>query len=73
MDSLKIKGGRPLKGEVEISGAKNAALPIMTAALLTGGTHTLCRIPNLRDIATMGKLLAHMGARISVRKWGGNA
>lgn len=62
MDSLKIKGGRPLKGEVEISGAKNAALPIMTATLLTGGTHTLCRIPNLRDIATMGKLLAHMGA-----------
>lgn len=62
MDSLKIKGGRPLKGEVEISGAKNAALPIMTAALLTGGAHTLARIPNLRDIATMGKLLAYMGA-----------
>lgn len=62
MDSLKIKGGRPLKGDVEISGAKNAALPIMTAALLTGGTHTLTRIPNLRDIATMGKLLGYMGA-----------
>lgn len=63
MDSLKIKGGRPLKGEVDISGAKNAALPIMTATLLTGGTHTLARIPNLRDIATMGKLLGYMGAQ----------
>ncbi|HSW64546.1 MAG TPA: UDP-N-acetylglucosamine 1-carboxyvinyltransferase [Dissulfurispiraceae bacterium] len=62
MDSLKIKGGRPLKGDVEISGAKNAALPVMAASLLTGGTHSLKRIPNLRDIATMGKLLSYMGA-----------
>lgn len=62
MESLKIKGGRPLKGDVEISGAKNAALPVMAAALLTGGAHSLKRIPNLRDIATMGKLLSYMGA-----------
>lgn len=62
MDSLKIKGGRPLKGDVEISGAKNAALPVMAAALLSGGTHSLKRIPNLRDIATMGKLMSYMGA-----------
>ncbi|HMK43363.1 MAG TPA: UDP-N-acetylglucosamine 1-carboxyvinyltransferase [Dissulfurispiraceae bacterium] len=62
MDSLKIKGGRALKGEVSIGGAKNAALPIMTSALLAPGTNTLQRIPDLRDIATMGRLLSHMGA-----------
>ena len=62
MDSLKIKGRSPLTGDVEISGAKNAALPVMAATLLSSGTHTLKRIPNLRDIATMGKLLSHMGA-----------
>ncbi len=62
MESLKIKGGSQLTGDVEISGAKNAALPVMAATLLSSGRHTLNRIPNLRDVATMGKLLRHMGA-----------
>jgi UDP-N-acetylglucosamine 1-carboxyvinyltransferase len=62
MDCLHITGGIPLKGEVEISGAKNAALPIMTAALLAAGTHTIHHVPHLRDVSTMGKLLTHMGA-----------
>jgi len=62
MDKLIIRGRRPLKGEVEISGAKNAALPIMTAAILASGENTVLRIPHLRDVTTMGRLLSHMGA-----------
>ncbi|MEK7267232.1 MAG: UDP-N-acetylglucosamine 1-carboxyvinyltransferase, partial [Nitrospirota bacterium] len=57
-----IKGGKRLKGEVEISGAKNAALPVIAAALLAPGEHTISRVPDLRDIKTMGRLLENMGA-----------
>jgi len=63
MDKLLIRGGRPLKGEVPISGAKNAALPQLCAALLTAEPVTLHNVPQLQDIATMLKLLRHMGAR----------
>jgi UDP-N-acetylglucosamine 1-carboxyvinyltransferase len=63
MDKLKITGGRPLEGEVRISGAKNAALPIMCAALLTSKPLTLTNVPHLRDVGTMAKLLAEMGLR----------
>ncbi len=60
MDKLLIEGGRPLEGSVRISGAKNAALPAMAAALLTSDRVELDNIPRVRDIITMGRLLAHM-------------
>ncbi|TAN25473.1 MAG: UDP-N-acetylglucosamine 1-carboxyvinyltransferase [Castellaniella sp.] len=63
MDKLLIRGGRPLKGEVRISGAKNAALPILCAALLTDEPLQLTNVPVLRDIATTLSLLARMGMR----------
>ncbi len=62
MDKLIIRGGKKLKGEVTISGAKNAALPIMAASLLSSGYSTVRRVPSLRDIMTMGRLLANLGA-----------
>jgi len=62
MDKLLIEGGRPLKGSVHISGAKNAALPAMAAALLTRDRVTLENIPRVRDIITMGKLLVYLSA-----------
>ena len=65
MDRFRIEGGRRLEGTVRISGAKNAALPAMAAALLTAEPVHLTNIPRVRDIITMGKLLAHMKARVS--------
>ncbi len=62
MDRLVIRGGSPLNGEVEISGAKNCALPLMAATLIASGTHSFSNVPHLRDIRTMQSLLAHMGA-----------
>jgi UDP-N-acetylglucosamine 1-carboxyvinyltransferase len=62
MDKLLIRGGRPLNGEVRISGAKNAALPELCAALLTPDAVTLQNIPRLQDVATMLKLIRNMGA-----------
>ena len=62
MDKLLIRGGRSLKGEVLISGAKNAALPQLCAALLTAEPVTLHNVPQLQDVATMLKLLRYMGA-----------
>jgi UDP-N-acetylglucosamine 1-carboxyvinyltransferase len=63
MDKLLIRGGRPLRGETRISGAKNAALPELCAALLTADPVTLHNIPRLQDVATMLKLIRNMGAR----------
>jgi len=57
-----IRGGKRLKGSVEISGAKNAALPIMAASLLSAGYSTVLNVPGLKDIMTMGRLLANLGA-----------
>jgi UDP-N-acetylglucosamine 1-carboxyvinyltransferase len=65
MDRFKIHGGNRLKGTVRISGAKNAALPAMAAALLTRDPVTLRNIPHVRDIITMAKLLAHMRCRVA--------
>jgi UDP-N-acetylglucosamine 1-carboxyvinyltransferase len=65
MDRFRIEGGRRLEGTVRISGAKNAALPAMAAALLTAEPVHLLNIPRVRDIITMGKLLTHMNARVS--------
>lgn len=68
MDKLIIRGGKKLKGEVEIGGAKNAALPIMAACLLSSGNCTIDRVPNLRDVVTMGRLFAHLGAGFHYEK-----
>jgi UDP-N-acetylglucosamine 1-carboxyvinyltransferase len=65
MDKLSIHGGVPLNGDVRISGAKNAALPILTAALLSAKPLRLSNVPNLKDIGTLLALLAHMGVRIT--------
>ena len=62
MDAIRVRGGNPLNGEIIISGAKNAALPLMAASLLTEGTLTLTNFPNLADIATLEKLLNQHGA-----------
>ena len=61
MDKLRIRGGRTLEGEVRVSGAKNAALPIMCAALLTAQPLRLSNVPHLMDVRTMAKLLRLMG------------
>src|SRR6202043_3053476 len=66
MDKFLIKGGKPLHGTVAISGAKNSALPAMAAALLTKEPVTLHNIPKVRDLITMSKLLAFMGAKVSI-------
>ncbi|MDP2793488.1 MAG: UDP-N-acetylglucosamine 1-carboxyvinyltransferase [Sulfurisoma sp.] len=73
MDKLLIEGGRPLSGEVAISGAKNAALPLLCAALLTREPLRLSNVPDLNDIGTMLKLLAQMGVKIEKVGAGGTA
>ena len=65
MDKLLITGGRALNGEIAISGAKNAALPLLCAALLTPETLTLTNVPHLNDIGTMLRLLEQMGVKVS--------
>ena len=66
MDKLIINGGKPLCGEVTISGAKNAALPIMAATLLASDNITLANVPHLKDVTTMMELLGHLGAKLVV-------
>jgi UDP-N-acetylglucosamine 1-carboxyvinyltransferase len=66
MDKFLIRGGKALRGTVAISGAKNSALPVMAAALLTAEKVTLHNIPKVRDLITMSKLLAFMDAKVSV-------
>ena len=62
MDSIRIVGGAPLKGEIPISGAKNSALKLMAAALLTPEPLNLTRMPRLADTRFMGELLASLGS-----------
>lgn len=64
MDKIVIEGGRTLQGEVTISGAKNAALPILVSSLLTDGENTYTNVPDLQDIRSIKDLLANLGARI---------
>jgi UDP-N-acetylglucosamine 1-carboxyvinyltransferase len=64
MDKFLIEGGVPLEGEIAVSGAKNSALPVLAACLLTAEPVTLRRIPSVKDIRTMRKLLEHTGATI---------
>src|ERR1700679_1555156 len=66
MDRMRIRGGQPLKGKIWISGAKNAALPLMAASLLTDETLTLGNVPHLADIATMANLLGQHGVGLSL-------
>jgi len=62
LDYYKIKGGKKLKGEIKISGAKNAALPIIVASLLTDGETVLSNVPDLKDIRTIIKVIEYLGA-----------
>src|SRR5690349_2939247 len=67
MDKFVIQGGAPLEGEASISGAKNSALPALAACLLTSEPVSLHRIPRVRDIKTMERLLNHTGAQIKIQ------
>jgi UDP-N-acetylglucosamine 1-carboxyvinyltransferase len=69
MDRFRIRGGKPLHGTVHIAGAKNSALPLMAAALLTREPVTLHNVPMVRDIVTMAKLLAFMSANVSISEF----
>ncbi len=66
MDKLVINGGKPLQGDVTISGSKNAALPIMAATLLTTANVTISNVPHLNDVTTMMELLGQLGAKLVV-------
>jgi UDP-N-acetylglucosamine 1-carboxyvinyltransferase len=66
VDKLLIQGGVPLSGAVRVSGAKNAALPILCASILTGGTLRVQNVPHLRDVTTTLSLLAQMGVEVSL-------
>ncbi len=66
MDKMRIRGGKPLKGKIHISGAKNAALPLLTASLLTDETLTLSNVPQLADITTMANLLGQHGVELGI-------
>src|SRR5512141_2699434 len=64
MDAIEITGGKPLSGEVQVSGSKNATLPQIAAALLSPGQSVFRGVPDLADIRTLGRLLSSMGARV---------
>lgn len=66
MDKLQIRGGTPLEGEVRISGAKNAALPILAGTLLAEGTVSVGNVPHLQDVTTMIELLGRMGVSVTI-------
>src|SRR5690349_12246251 len=66
MDRIRIRGGRPLEGKIPIGGAKNAALPLMAAALLTPEKLTLTNVPRLADITTLSHLLVQHGVSITM-------
>lgn len=66
MDKLRIEGGSPLSGEIRVSGAKNAALPILCASILTGGVLQVRNVPHLRDVTTTLSLLGQMGTELSL-------
>jgi UDP-N-acetylglucosamine 1-carboxyvinyltransferase len=68
MDKIIVKGGRRLAGEVRISGAKNAALPILISSLLTEGLNTYTNVPDLMDIQSTNLLLSELGARVETRQ-----
>jgi UDP-N-acetylglucosamine 1-carboxyvinyltransferase len=65
MDKLLIQGGNRLQGDITISGAKNAALPILCAGLLTAGDVELSNVPHLHDVSTILKLLGETGLKVT--------
>jgi len=67
MDKIIVEGGRTLNGEVQISGAKNAALPILISSLLTDGANTFTNVPRLQDIHSTARLLENLGARVETQ------
>ncbi|MBW2064634.1 MAG: UDP-N-acetylglucosamine 1-carboxyvinyltransferase [Deltaproteobacteria bacterium] len=71
MDKIVIEGGDVLRGEVRVSGAKNAALPIISACILTGGWHCLYNVPKLRDIRTVREIMSNMGVLFEEGEDGG--
>jgi UDP-N-acetylglucosamine 1-carboxyvinyltransferase len=73
MDRIRIRGGKPIRGKIQISGAKNAALPLLTAALLTDEVLTLSNVPQLADIATMANLLGQHGVAFNLNGHSGEA
>ncbi|MCG8555237.1 MAG: UDP-N-acetylglucosamine 1-carboxyvinyltransferase [Proteobacteria bacterium] len=66
MDSIEVEGGRPLRGTVRVSGAKNAALPLLCASLLADGQSVFWNVPALKDIDTLASLLEHLGLSVEV-------
>ena len=72
MDKIRIRGGRPLTGSIAIGGAKNAALPLMAASLLTGDTLRLSNLPHVADITTLASLLRQLGVRLTLDGEAGN-
>jgi hypothetical protein len=68
MQKLSIQGGVPLSGEVRVAGAKNAALPILAASLLTAAPVRITNVPQLNDVGTMLKLLGRMGVKVEARR-----
>lgn len=70
MEKILVQGGQPLSGEVKISGAKNAVLPIMAATLLANDKSILTNVPNLKDVATMAQVLHRLGANVELAQEG---
>ena len=68
MDAIIIRGGNPLKGTVEIGGAKNAVLPVLASAILTEGCNTFRNVPQLQDVQTMIRVLSELGADVSGKR-----
>ena len=66
LEKLVIQGGAPLAGELEISGAKNAALPVLCATLLADGECNITNVPKLADVRSTGQLLRHLGVEVSI-------
>src|SRR5690606_41646910 len=66
MDAIRVVGGRPLNGTISVGGAKDAALPILCATLLSDGASRVRNVPRLRDISTTGALLTFLGRQVDV-------
>ncbi|HVE83579.1 MAG TPA: UDP-N-acetylglucosamine 1-carboxyvinyltransferase, partial [Myxococcales bacterium] len=73
MDKIVVTGGKRLLGQVEVSGAKNAALPILASSLLADGEHTYRNVPHLADVTTMLKVLRTMGCEADRHEGTGKA
>ena len=65
MDKIVVEGGQKLVGEIQISGAKNAALPLLASGLLASGPSTFKNVPQLQDVKTRGKLLTHLRCEVT--------